>query len=156
VAVAQTSYCQRSDLSVFGTTADALEDVDPDVQDRCISAASARIDGALRAHVNLPLVDWGMDITRAAAILAAYDAISASRGRNPEEDGEPDDLAIRYRSVEKWLSDVAEGLSTTAVGSPVPAPSDPSSIGGPLITSNRPRGWQNNLGTGGAFSGRRR
>lgn len=154
--VAQTSYCKRSDLSTFGTTADALEDVDPGVQDACILAASARIDGALKTHGNLPLVDWGMDITRAAAVLAAYDVIVASRGRNPEESGEPDPLLDRYKMVEKWLSDVADGLATTAVYSPAPPPADPGSVGGAFITSNTSRGWQSTDGRGGAFSGRRR
>lgn len=152
--VVQASYCQRTDLPIYGTTAEALEDVDVTVQDRCIVGASARIAGALKSQVNLPLVEWGEDIVRAAAILAAYDAIN-STGGNPEAgDAENDPLRIRYEDVVAWLKLVSGGMGTTAVGSPSP-PAETASPGGAAVYSNEPRGWQNSS-TRGAFTGRRR
>lgn len=158
MAVAQTLYCKRSDLSIFGTTSAALAVVDTTVQDRCISGASARIDGALRSQVNLPLTNWGDDILRAAAIMAAYDCIYGNRGQNPEAGpvDDTDPLVRRYDEVVKWLSDVADGMGTTAVGSPTPVDAS-TPAGAAQVFSNVSRGWQDSSsGRQGAFTGRRR
>lgn len=159
MAVTQTPYCKRSDLSTYGTTSAALSVVDTTTQEKCILGASARIDGALRSQVNLPLTDWGEDIVRAAAIMAAYDCIFGTRGRNPE-DGPADDtdpLVRRYDEVVKWLSDVAAGLGTTAVGSPTPVDTT-TPAGAAQVFSNVSRGWQggSTFDRRGAFTGRRR
>lgn len=91
-----SAYCTRSDLSVWGTTAGALVSVDPETQDAAIAGGAAMIDSYLASRITaFPLVTWGVDIRRANAIIAAYDLISASRGRNPEEAGDQDPLLIR-------------------------------------------------------------
>lgn len=156
--MADSAYCTRPELSTWGAPAAAFADIEPDTQDEAIKGASSLIDGYLSEQLNLPLVSFGRDIRRACAIIAAYDLITASRGRNPEEAGDRDPLYGRYKSVIDWLKQVADGLQTSAVGSPVASPVTPS-LAGPTVTSNCERGWQgdtSSFGFGGAFTGRRR
>ncbi len=156
--MADSAYCTRPELYIWGAPAAAFTDVEPDDQDQGIMGASAVIDGYLKSHVNLPLLSFGRDIKRACAIIAAYDLISASRGRNPEEAGDRDPLYGRYKATMAWLSDVGEGLVTTsAVGSPI-APVETEAPGTATVSSNRQRGWQQESGFSSpeAFSGRRR
>src|SRR3954462_10669195 len=153
--MADSAYCTRPELSTWGAPAAAFADIEPDTQDEAIKAASSLIDGYLKERLNLPLVDYGRDIKRACAIIAAYDLISASRGRNPEEAGDRDPLYDRYKSIMDWLKQVAEGMPTPAIGSPV---GDPVTeiAGTASVSSNQQRGWQGDTTFGGAFTGRRR
>jgi phage gp36-like protein len=154
--MADAAYCTRPELSIWGAPAAAFASIEPDTQDEAIKAASDVINGYLEQRLNLPLISYGREIRRACAIIAAYDLISASRGRNPEEAGDRDPLYDRYKSIMDWLKQVAEGLPTTAVGSPVPDPTV-EIVGGASVSSNRQRGWQSDVGCfGGAFTGRRR
>lgn len=141
------AYCTRPELAIWGAPAAALADIDPENQDRAISSASTRIDGYLAARVLLPLVTWGDDIRRAAAILAAYDLIPVTRGRNPEEAGDRDPIYDRYKDTVAWLEQVRDGrVTTTAVGQP---PNSARNV--PVVISNASRGWQ---GGSGPFTGR--
>lgn len=156
--MADSAYCTRPELSLWGAPAAAFADIEPGDQDEAIKAASSVIDGYLKERLNLPLITFGRDIRRACAIIVAYDLISANRGRNPEEAGDRDPLYDRYKSVMDWLKQVGEGLPTSAVGSPV---ADPVAVvaGTASVSSNCQRGWQNDTSTfgfGGAFTGRRR
>ena len=97
----QAAYCLRSELSTWGAPDAAISDIDPSVLDQCISGASGLVDSYLKDRVILPLLDWGVDIRRATAIIAVWDALFASRGANPEEDGNGDSnpQERRYKDV---------------------------------------------------------
>lgn len=156
--MADSAYCTRRELALWGTTAAALQDIEPDDQDNAIMGASSVIDGYLKSHLNLPLVSWDRDIRRACAVIAAYDLIAASVGRNPEESGDNDPLENRYARIMKWLEQVGEGLViTSAIGSTV-AVDEPQGLGAATVSSNFQRGGQDDLGVnlGGTFTGRRR
>lgn len=143
-------YCTRTELTLWGAPSDAFTNLEPELQTTAIVGAASVIDGYLSARLTLPLISWGDDIRRACAIIATYDLIAATRGRNPEEAGDRDPIYDRYKETVAWLQGVAAGrvLVPTAVGQP-----SVTTKSVPVILSNESRGWQ---GAGGPFTGRGR
>lgn len=157
--MAGNAYCTRPELAIWGAPADAFSDIEPEQQDKAIASSTTRIDGYIATRVNLPLLSWGDDIRRACAVIATYDLIPATRGRNPEEAGDRDPIYDRYKDVLAWLQAIKDGevQIPEAVGSPVAPPAADTGIS--MVTSNRQRGWQgdsSSCGPGDAFTGRRR
>ncbi len=155
--MADSAYCSRTELYLWGAPSPAFSDVEPDNQDAGIVGASAFIDSYIGNRFVLPLVSYGADYKRCCAIISAYDLIFATRGVNPDEDGPKDPLLLRYEQMIEWLEGIRDGGSSSAVGSPVPVPGTDTGSGA-LVTSNSMRGWQDDRGavSSGAFSGRRR
>lgn len=151
--MAQATYCTPRDLTVFGVPAEAIEDVSVDVNIvQTIEAASTWIDGYLKKRYTLPLVTFGVDIKRAAAILAASDVLF-SRGIDPE--------SASYKVLRQRQDDIVAWLELVGQGSVVPDVTD-SSTSGPIgrpgrarITANSSRGWQTDSTRPAPFQGRR-
>jgi len=124
------AYCTRDDLTAVGVNANALRDVPGASVTSAIAMASDLIDSYLRVQFALPLASAGAELKRAAAIIAAYDLMSA-RGYNPNE---PEDspLRKRYEDVIAWLEKVA-------AGAPLPGTWGASSV--PTAMSWRCAGW---------------
>lgn len=152
------TYCSRDDLTAVGVNANALRSATAGEITGAIEMASDLIDSYLRQQFALPLEDHGRDITRAAAIIAAYDLMSA-RGFNPNE-SEDSPLAKRYADVIAWLKMIAEGTVTPDVTeSETPeTPSEASTAAGrPVIRTDLARGINEYaLDEDVPFQGRRR
>lgn len=147
------AYCTQEELVKLGIFADALRTVDPDDQDAAIVAASDEMDGYLGSQYKLPLVTWGNDVRQMCARLAVHTLISA-RGFNSSSS--TDDQITQMREIaERWLKRVSDGSLALTV-------TDSSGqgvgyvAGGAIVQSNRSRGYQNDDGCGGAFTGRGR
>lgn len=147
-------YCSAREIGIYGVQADAIASIAPVDQDAAIEAASDLIDSYLRAQFKLPLVAFGNDIKRAAAIISAYDLLSA-RGLNPADAGD-DGLKARYDDVVRWLTAISKGTAVPQVTDSSSGAQSGVPSGGPRVSSNGSRGWQettDSLGT--AFTGRR-
>ena len=78
-----TRYATTTNLVRLGIRAEALSGVATAVQEEALDAASAVADGYLRARgYVLPITAWSADLTRAVAILAAFDLL-VTRGFEP-------------------------------------------------------------------------
>ena len=99
-------YATVADLARLGVSAEALRGVPIEAQQSALSAASSLVDDYLGKAYTLPLVSWSDSLRRAAAIVAAYDLMSA-RGYNPS--GDDTNLRDRYLDVIRWLEKVSSG-----------------------------------------------
>lgn len=137
------AYCTIAEISTLGVPAAALQRVlAPDLQ-REIGAASDEIDGYLRNAFALPLSDWGVDIRRACAVIAGYNAL-AVRGFNPE--GETG-IVKRYDDTIAWLKMVAKGAIRPSVTDSTPGHVAGNESGGARVVTSTSRGWSSR-GTG--------
>ena len=88
-----TRYATTTNLVRLGIRAEALSGVATAVQEEALDAASAVADGYLRARgYVLPITAWSADLTRAVAILAAFDLL-VTRGFDPQAGA--DDVLLR-------------------------------------------------------------
>lgn len=100
-------YASRADLHALGLPEAVLASI-PDVeQEAALEAASALADSYLRARYDLPLASWGRGLTRAVALIAAYDLMSR-RGYDPTRPGQ-ENVRMRYEDAIRWLEGVAAG-----------------------------------------------
>lgn len=108
--VAGTQYATRTDLANLGLVAGALANVTTTTQDAALVAASAVADSYLQSRYQLPLLQWGQDLSRAVAIIAAYDLLT-SRGYNPQSSADQN-VRQRYLDALAWLDSISKGAST--------------------------------------------
>lgn len=152
------SYCDVPDLGRYGVNAEALELL-PDAENQTppIVAASGMIDSYLRQQFTLPLIRWGGDITRACAIIAAWDIIRV-RGLKPGENPEDNAIYLAYKEVLRWLELVAAGkVAPDVVDSDTTTPTPGAPSGAARIASNTQRGYFTNNPNGALpFQGSRR
>jgi phage gp36-like protein len=143
-----TQYAQPADLANLGLVGAALATVTTTTQNAALLAASSVADSYLQSKYDLPLKQWGQDLVRAVAIIAAYD-IMTSRGYNPMA-GSDTNIRQRYLDTLAWLQEVSQGKQTPAyvVDSTVATPgagTDDSvtsaSLGGLQLTTTNVRGW---------------
>ena len=109
-----TRYADLSDLTMFGLIGNALVNVSQAAQHAALDAASALCDSYLRGQFTLPLLTWGYELTRATAIIAAYDLIT-TRGYNPGtilSANVDHSVRDRYLDVLAWLDKVRESRLT--------------------------------------------
>lgn len=95
------------ELLALGIAVDALTGIPLATRDLARRSASGLALSRVKKRHGLPLVEWGDDLRRAVAHIAAYDLLSA-RGFNPNTGS---DIAVRDRYLEalKWLTQVAKG-----------------------------------------------
>ncbi len=105
-----TIYCTVAQLESIGMRAEALAKLPTLAKQQAVEVASRLIDGFLGAFT-LPLMAIGTDLTRAAAIIAAYDLLSA-KGLNPDNSASDANVVDRYKDTMKWLLLVAQGTVT--------------------------------------------
>ncbi|WP_003047195.1 DUF1320 domain-containing protein [Thermus aquaticus] len=101
------TYATQSDLFRLGLPEGALRGVSPSTIEDALEAASRLADSYLRARYDLPLASWGRGLTRAVALIAAYDLMSR-RGYDPTRPGQ-ENLRMRYEDAIRWLEGVAAG-----------------------------------------------
>ena len=130
-------YATARDLGQLGLRRLATAGVPAEDIDAALLAASEVADGYLRAQYQLPLTDWGTDLRRHVAMIAAWDILSAQRGFNPDLPGDRVWLA-RYEQAIGWLRDVAGGLVTPNVTDSARAK---ARVGAPRVLTKEPRGW---------------
>lgn len=94
-------YCDREQLARYGLPPKALSRFTPEEIDRSLEAASAVVDGYLRARYTLPIAYWGLDLTRCVATIAAYD-LMMSKGFDPNLAAD-EQLRLRYEDSLAWL-----------------------------------------------------
>lgn len=137
--MADNVYASIAQLKQYGIAAAALSNVDVDVLNAALRAASAQIDESLGAQFVLPIVSWGVGVTDVCCELAAYRAL-AIRGFNPDTIDE--NIRKMYedalKRLERWASDkgavpaVVDSSPNAAVGVPTARAS---------FTSDAGRGW---------------
>jgi phage gp36-like protein len=156
-------YAEISDLAAFGINPNATKGMDPTAIAKMLSAASRKVDGALRPQFKLPLLAWGDEIKEAVCIIVAYGVMSA-RGFNPEN-GADKNIRDRYIDIvgdprvqgSGWLAAVAKGTMIPSVTDSASGSVEGRPSARPLMTSSSQRGWSDPGGynCGGApFTGR--
>lgn len=128
------TYATLVDLTALGVRSAALTGISSADQQQALEAASRVADSYLQARYKPPLSAWGQDLTRAVAIIAAYDLL-AVRGFAPE--GVDEHLRLRHEDALRWLRDVSLG-AVTPVGIVDSTPAEPNE-GIHVFTS--PRRW---------------
>lgn len=120
-----TRYANTTNLARLGIRAEALTGIATAVQEEALDAASAVADGYLRARgYVMPLTAWSTDLTRAVAILAAFDLL-VTRGYDPQAGGD-DVLLRRVEMATTWLRDVAAGRVTPDLSDSTPSEDEAS------------------------------
>jgi phage gp36-like protein len=129
-------YATIDDLARLGLKKLAtagMADVDLDA---ALVAASETADSYMRSQFKLPLVEWGADLRRHVAMLAAWDILSAQRGFNPDSPGN-DIWLQRYDQALAWFKDVSRGLVAPNVVDSTATKRD----GAPRVATAPKRGW---------------
>lgn len=109
-----TRYASTTNLTRLGLRSEALTGIATATQEAALDAASALADGYMRSRgYVLPLSAWSDDLTRAVAILAAFDLL-VTRGFDPSA-GADDVMLRRVEMATSWLRDVAAGRVTPDV-----------------------------------------
>ena len=156
-----TRYAELSDLTFVGLIGNALVNVSEAAQHAALDAASALADSYLKSRYVLPLLSWGYELTRAVAIIAAYDLIT-TRGYNPGAiPGTVDEnIRKRYLDVLEWLKAIqnSQGELSYAIDSSTPGTGTggDGSVnvdGGDEFqwTTGSVRGWTSRGSSGGAW-----
>lgn len=154
-----TQYAQPLDLANIGLAPGALQNVTTTVQNAALLMASGIADASLQSRYILPLTQWGNELVRAVAVIAAYDILT-SRGYSPQS---PDDhIRERYLDALAWLKEVGNGNDTPSyvldssiggTGATPPTPADGSvavsTEGGLQLQTSNVRGWTSRGSTGG-------
>ena len=130
-----SKYANIGDLTSFGLPGAALTDIPVYDLELALEAASADIDSYLNSQYELPVSNWGHDITRACSILASYD-IMCVRGFNPA--GDDANIEKRADDVRKWLTLISQGR-VSPLG--LVDSSQTSKVGGPMVYTMPKRGW---------------
>ena len=133
-----TRYATTTNLARLGIRAEALNGIATAVQEEALDASSAVADGYLRARgYVMPLTAWSTDLTRAVAVLAAFDLL-VTRGYDPNA-GTDDVLLKRVEMATTWLRDVAAGRVTPDLTDSTP--SVPEESQQTFCVTNRRRNW---------------
>jgi Mu-like prophage major head subunit gpT len=135
----QMAYATRTDLTRFGIASSALAGVAEAAQEAALAAASDVADSYLRSRYELPLVTYGDDLRRAVCAIAAWDILTV-RGYDPNRGGD-EAVKLRHDSALKWLADVSLGRAHVSGGATLPTATRHARAVGPLVGSDRVRGW---------------
>lgn len=100
------AYATRAEMYVLGLNSGAFAGISTDAQDSALASASRTADSYLIKRFDLPLQEWGEDLRETVSVVAAY-RILAARGFS--EQGEAEQLRLRYEDAIKWLTKVASG-----------------------------------------------
>jgi phage gp36-like protein len=146
MTVAATPYCAIADLTLYGGPSTAFGNVTTDQKQTVVDAANRRVDSYMRGRYALPLVEWGVELTKAAAEIAWCDLMNV-RGVNPTNDSSIQERADR---AVLWLEQVqrqaahpyvVEASSPTAPTIVAPRVISTSTVAvGSAVTSTN-RGW---------------
>lgn len=135
------NYATLEQLATIGLSSKALNGIPIARQQLALQTASDVVSGYLNRVFTLPLTQFGLDVTRATCVLAAYD-LRVSLGFNPAPGSSDEELRLRVEQTTQWLRDVAKGLVRPVgiVDSGVVV-SGGSNGGAAVAISDPPRGW---------------
>jgi phage gp36-like protein len=142
-----SSYATPADLITYGLPATALGSITPVQKQALLDNATAFVDSFLRGRYSLPLLAWGVEITEATCVIAAYRAIFGLRGGNPAA-GSDTSLSDRYQQTLDWLAAVqrrAAHPNVTAAADNSPTYDQPVVFSTSVVTQGgrvaSTRGW---------------
>lgn len=137
-----------ADFAVHGLPATALDGFAGDVDDYLTTAAGV-VDSYLRGRYLLPLSSpYPPEVVECECVLAAYTLISV-RGFDPEDSSDVN-IKLRYDDKVKWLREIARGRASLDLATDAQA--DPTSAGGPIVSSRTRTSSDPFRGLGGAGS----
>lgn len=129
------AYATTTDLTRLGVPTKALEGVSAEAKEAALSSASSLADGYLAAQFNLPLTEWGDDLTGHICSIAAWQILKV-RGIDPE--GRADNaIRMSYEDAIDWLERIAAGRLSPQFTDSTPEVNDQA----PVFVNNPPRGW---------------
>lgn len=132
-----SAYCTDADLARLGVRAAATAGLAAEDLEAAREAASRTIDSYLPAKFAPPLTTWGADVSRVAAILAAWDVLCVQKGINPETPAGRL-WEIRYQQAIGWLEGVRDGsIVPSGAVDATPALVE----GAPEVRTSVRRGW---------------
>lgn len=100
-----SQYAEIADLFVHGMPATARGRLSDDELNGAIISASGTADSKIRGRYPLPLIAWGVELTKYVCWIAAYELLSGPRGYNPAA-GADINLVDRYSRAIEWLDQV--------------------------------------------------
>lgn len=133
-------YANLQQLADIGLNARALNGISASRQQSALAMASDQVSGYLRRRFVLPLSAWGLELTRATCVLAAYD-LRVSSGLNPAPGSADEELRLRVEETTRWLELVAKGVVIPDVTDSSTVPSGSSNSSSITAESDPPRGW---------------
>ena len=140
-------YAELEDLTRYGVHPDLIAGLSAaEVLTPALAAAAQKINGYLGDYT-LPLTEWGPDLTRAEAVLAAWEVVRLHRLR-PGESAIDHPLRLAAKEVEDWLARVSAGTVVLTDVIPVPGTSVGAEIALPMASSNAQRGYYDDRGPG--------
>lgn len=104
-----SQYAELADLVIYGLPVNSLGSLTTTQQTDALIAASSQIDSYLRGRYPMPLLAWGIEVTKACCVLAAFDLMNI-RGYNPAS-GADRNLMDRADRITLWLRDVQKGAA---------------------------------------------
>jgi phage gp36-like protein len=131
-----TLYVQPSQLTTYGLSPFAIQNVSQDEQMAACVAASSTADTFFRGRYPLPFTTFDIDITMRVAHVAIWLLLS-NRGRNPEAQYD-DQINERYKEAMEWFGMVQRQAAHPNVT--FAAPTAPA-YSMPAVISKCPRGW---------------
>lgn len=103
MSVAQ--YAQIADFFRFGVPSTARGALTDDQINAALQSASSTMDAHFRGRYALPLIAWGIEVTKYCCWLSAFELLSGTRGYNPAS-GADVNIVDRYREAMAWLNGV--------------------------------------------------
>ena len=105
-ALTVTAYCSEEDVTSYAVAGRAIEEIS--LRERCRArlAASAEVDAALNAGYVPPILEWGVDVRRAAAQLTAAQLFTV---RGTDMQGADAVVFDAGKRAAAWLASVAAG-----------------------------------------------
>ena len=128
-------YGELADLYTHGAPSAAFGALTDSQRLAGLEAASAELNGVLRARGPLPLTAWGTDVTQKICHVAAYELI-ARVGFNPAA-GSDQNLLLRAQVARDWMKGIARGEVHPDVTYAV----TPNVKAHPRVRSRANRGW---------------
>lgn len=147
-------YAEIEDLYRFAASRETFEGLAAEeVLVPALDAASLLVDNYVGAATNgygtalyeVPLIDWGADIRRAAAVIAAWEIVRVHRIR-PGEPVDENPLYLAYKDVLSWLKGLGTGAITIVGVDPIPTEVGGAGMGTPMASSNAQRGYHETSG----------
>lgn len=130
-----SAYALVSDLYVHGAPASAFDPLTDADKEAAIKAASGDLDAVISSQGTVPLLTWGLDITKKICHLATYDLLCRV-GFNPNL-GSDVNYRLRNDDARTWLRDIGRGTVRPIVTFSSPRESRAQ----PTVRSKPRRGW---------------
>ncbi len=129
-------YATRDDFYKYGVPQEIVADVSTSVIDDILATTSRLADSYLSARYELPLSQWGADLTMQLCEIAAFKLLVALKLLAPQTN----DYQVwrdRYDSAMRWLENVGQGRVV-----PTQIVSADATLDGVIIVEyDESRGW---------------